>query len=182
MQLKSNSPEIKWIVRNAAINTFARDMDARLRTTGTLTDNMIAAVNRIISEPPRENAQLDTAGMARISLAFRTAVGNGLKKPKMRLGDFLFSHQNSGRNAGSVYVKEGETYLGKITDEKFYPVRETTAEQKAAVIAVCADPKKAAEAYGQQTGRCSCCGRELTDPVSIANNIGPVCAENFGLA
>jgi hypothetical protein len=181
MQLKSNSPEVKWIVRNAAINTFARDMDSRLRTTGTLTDNMIAAISRAIASP-REAAQLDTAGMAHVALAFKTALGNGLKKPRMRLGAFALSYQSSGRNAGSIYVKEDGEYLGKITGEQFFPVSGVSAEQKAALLAACADPKKAAEAYGQETGRCSCCGRELTDPVSIANNIGPDCAANYGFA
>lgn len=32
----------------------------------------------------------------------------------------------------------------------------------------------------KRTGRCSCCGRELTDPASIAAGIGPVCAKRFG--
>ena len=30
-----------------------------------------------------------------------------------------------------------------------------------------ADPKQAAIRYGQKTGRCSCCGRELTKHTSI---------------
>jgi hypothetical protein len=34
--------------------------------------------------------------------------------------------------------------------------------------------------YGRATGNCSCCGRELTDPASIAAGIGPVCAEKYG--
>lgn len=30
------------------------------------------------------------------------------------------------------------------------------------------------------TGRCSCCGRELTDPTRVAMGIGPICAEKWG--
>jgi hypothetical protein len=38
---------------------------------------------------------------------------------------------------------------------------------------------KAAEAFGQETGRCSMCGLELTDPVSIAQSMGPICSGRY---
>lgn len=40
-------------------------------------------------------------------------------------------------------------------------------------------PLQAAMKYGRLSGRCCSCGRELTDPESIATGIGPVCAERF---
>lgn len=42
-----------------------------------------------------------------------------------------------------------------------------------------ADPVAAAAEYGILTGRCGCCSRELTDPVSIERGIGPICAAKF---
>ena len=39
--------------------------------------------------------------------------------------------------------------------------------------------REQAAAYGRRSGRCCCCGRELTDPASIAAGIGPVCAAKF---
>lgn len=45
------------------------------------------------------------------------------------------------------------------------------------------DPYAAATAYGLQTGVCSCCsccGRELTNKLSVELGIGPVCREKFG--
>lgn len=36
-----------------------------------------------------------------------------------------------------------------------------------------------AKAFGHKTGRCGCCGRELTNPDSIAAGIGPICAERY---
>jgi len=41
------------------------------------------------------------------------------------------------------------------------------------------DPLAAAIAYGRETG--SCCGRELTNKVSIDLGIGPICREKWGL-
>lgn len=32
-----------------------------------------------------------------------------------------------------------------------------------------------------KNGYCPCCGLKLTDPVSIASNVGPVCAANWGI-
>lgn len=48
------------------------------------------------------------------------------------------------------------------------------------VRALLADPHAAAVTYGRTTGRCAICGRRLTDPVSIAAGIGPICAARFG--
>lgn len=48
---------------------------------------------------------------------------------------------------------------------------------KAALDAFESDPLSALKAHGLSTGECGCCGRELTDPESIAFGIGPVCRE-----
>lgn len=42
------------------------------------------------------------------------------------------------------------------------------------------DPKAAAAAHGLESGNCSVCGRDLTDPESISIGIGPICLEKFG--
>jgi hypothetical protein len=49
----------------------------------------------------------------------------------------------------------------------------------ASMVKIEADPMAAAAEYGILTGRCGCCSRELTDPVSIERGIGPICAEKF---
>lgn len=36
-----------------------------------------------------------------------------------------------------------------------------------------------AKAFGNRTGQCCACARTLTDPVSIANGIGPICGARF---
>lgn len=40
--------------------------------------------------------------------------------------------------------------------------------------------KEAGIAYARESGRCCVCNRTLTDPESIENGIGPVCAGKFG--
>jgi hypothetical protein len=54
------------------------------------------------------------------------------------------------------------------------------SEVRAALDAFEADPVGALKAHGLATGSCGCCGRELTDPQSIALGIGPICAGKLG--
>lgn len=117
-----------------------------------------------------------------IATAFAAARAKGIKAPRLRLDAFVFSRApDTGRNAGSIYVKEkaGE-YLGKITDGRFHPTAACDDPTRTRVVAVAADPHMAAKAYGQRTGECSCCGRELTNGESIALGIGPICRGKFG--
>jgi Family of unknown function (DUF6011) len=118
-----------------------------------------------------------------IASAFAAAHAHGIKRPKLRLDTFVFSRApDTGRNAGSIYVTQDGKYLGKITEGRFYAARECDDPTRGRVVAVASDPHAAAKAYGQRTGSCSCCGRELTDPQSIAAHVGPICAEKYGWA
>jgi hypothetical protein len=112
-----------------------------------------------------------------IEVAFASAQDKGIKRPKLRLDTFTFSLAPlSGKNVGSLYVKEGDEYLGKINAGQFHPVRSCDDATKARIVAAAADPHAAAKAYGMRTGSCSCCGRELTDPNL---GIGPICASKY---
>lgn len=130
---------------------------------------------------PKEKEDGAAINVGKIEVAFANAFKNGIKRPKLRLGAFQFSRApDTGNNAGSIYVKEGEQYLGKVTAGEFFPVRDCGDERKAQIIEVAADPAKAAKAYGLRVGSCSCCGRALTNGISIDLGIGPICAEKYG--
>lgn len=132
-------------------------------------------------ERTQDDIAKSAINVGKIQIAFASARANGIKRPKLRLDAFTFSRApDTGKNAGSIYVKQGEQYLGKVTDGQFYAVRECGDERKARVIQVAAAPDQAAKAYGLRTGTCSCCGRELTNKDSIDLGIGPICAEKFG--
>jgi hypothetical protein len=107
-----------------------------------------------------------------------------LMYPKMRLlgneSAFEFSLAPAfGKNAGAVYVKQGETYLGKIADGRFQKSRDCTNELETDVLQACNDPEQAAIAFGRKFGNCSCCGRLLTNAESIEYGIGPICREKY---
>lgn len=133
----------------------------------------------------RHNAR-PVYSFAGIVNAIETAKGKGLKRITMRFDEFIakpskydgkvyiFAHEKEVNQWGTM----SNIYLGWITSN------ETNLGEVAIIQAVqfaAADPYAAAKLYGQNTGSCSCCGRELTNPISIELGIGPICREKFGL-
>ena len=80
-----------------------------------------------------------------------------------------------GRIAGSI-----DSSTGEYRSTRRYLADYALGECLKALLAVEADPLAAARENGIKTGRCSCCGRPLTDPVSIGFGIGPICRERGG--
>lgn len=79
-----------------------------------------------------------------------------------------------------VWVKTGDILVGRLLPDGTYLPRSPHYPEVAKELAkIEANPKEYASARGLLTGTCCCCGRALTDPVSIANGIGPICASRF---
>lgn len=184
---KADFPDIwKWM--DGSDFAFAVSLRASVEKYGSLTQAQIDAARgaiakrdaaRAAAQDRKENAPAIT--MDKIEEAFATARANGLRKIKVRFVGLTFKPAKSdSANAGALYVKEGEQYLGKIMGGKFMASRECGAERTAKILEIARDPKAAAVAHGKLTGSCSCCGRELTDPVSVENGIGPICQAKFG--
>jgi hypothetical protein len=97
---------------------------------------------------------------------------------QLRLRGVTLKAVTKGRNQGALYLyREGE-YAGKITPEGVcYSL--VAAQLAPALEQATRDPVAAAQDYGRDTGSCSCCGRTLTDPVSIWAAIGPICLERL---
>lgn len=132
---------------------------------------------------PKPAAETTTVDVTAIEDAFKAARENGIKSPKLRLAQYIFSAAPlTGSNPGAIYVKFSQDYLGKIVKGEFLATRSCTEEQKAAIVAAASAPHEAAKAYGMATGSCSCCGRELTNGLSIDLGIGPICRNKYGWA
>lgn len=85
---------------------------------------------------------------------------------------FRVDRPTEGRWAGWVFLKI------QASDE-LYRVKDP-ARCEFIFKAIAHDPRAASERYGHELGQCGVCGRTLTDPVSIKNGIGPVCADRMG--
>jgi len=115
--------------------------------------------------------QAQASGLKRITLRFQQCI---VKPSKYQGKVYVFSHEKALNDWGTL----SNVYQGWVTAD-------ATNLSDAALVAslqqIAQDPTAHATLYGQQTGNCSCCGRELTRKDSIDRGIGPICAEKFGL-
>lgn len=172
-----NAAVVAWLESNTG--NFAESLLAGLNKWGSLSEKQVAAVERIVAQDSNRLV-LD---LTRINEMFATAKANGVSRPILRyLGIAISIAPEHGKNAGCLYVKVDGEYAGKINSEgKFfaYHAPEGTEDK---LIEIAKDPMKALTAHGFQTGECSCCGRQLTNALSIELGIGPICRSKWGLA
>lgn len=180
--------------KHSSWNDFLRDLVGRIDAGKDISERAIEAARRAVDKANARDAEKAAAAVARVTnapaintdalrSAFDKASATGLKRPKLRYEGFEVSRApDHGKNAGALYVKaSNDTYLGKIVDGKYIATRETEAAGLVAkVVEAMQDPFNLAVAYGRRTGNCSCCGRKLTDKLSVANGIGPICADKYG--
>jgi len=190
--IEQNPSEHAWLLANAGQWEFATSLFEALNKYGGLSEGQIGAVRKCILRAAERNterqaqraavvAAAPTVSIQAIETAFAHAMERGIKRPKVRLGEFKLSVAPAhGANAGAVYVKRGEDYLGKIKDGRFVRSYTCTEVTEAEVVELCSNPAEAAIAYGRRTGQCAICARELTVGESIDRGIGPICAEKYG--
>src|SRR5262245_1808736 len=130
---------------------FAFSVREALFQYGGLTDGQLAACQKFMARDAQRKAEraaaaavapaADTAGVDRLKAAFDKAAayaaerGRGLRRPRITIGDTVISPAPaSGKNPGALYVKAGETYLGKIADGRFHASRDCSDEMRAGVL------------------------------------------------
>jgi hypothetical protein len=177
-----------WKDLCAARNDFTASLYASLTRWGTLTQNQINAWYRgqekMKAARAATEAKSGEADLSRIREMFDAATSSGFKKPVYRAeGLKITLAPATGRNAGALYVVEIEddAYQGKVEGVTFKAAREAKGDTLSRLQTIARNPMEAAVRYGRQTGRCSCCGRELTNQASIDAGIGPICAGKWGL-
>lgn len=177
-----NPAELEWLEAQASAgNQFARSLGDFLCEHGYLTERQVEAVRRNLTQAQAAAAPVEIT-IARIEAAFNHARESGLKRLRLNLDTFEFKPaKEGGRNAGGIYVTEGGAYLGKVMGGKFLRTRECSDDQERRIVAAASDPSAAAKAYGQRTGTCCVCKRELTAEESIDRFMGPICASRYAL-
>ena len=182
---------VKGLREHVSWNDFASSLVQQYDRKRSLSDRQLDAAERMLAKIAANQAANQAAKAAapsvdltRVHAMFAKAMASGHKRPVYRAAGLALSLAPlSGRNAGSIYVKDDETgdYLGKVTEDlRFNPLRTAPEWAAEALSRIARDPSTAAVEYGRETGRCSCCGRELTNPDSIALGIGPICKDRWG--
>jgi|SRR5215469_3932361 len=173
---------LDWIKRNN--HPWALKMRDSFARFGSLTENQLSTTARIMEQAsqPTPQAPTEALDISAIESAFARAK-LVVRKPKMTLKHFTFKcAPEHGKNPGAIYITDAtnDKYLGKVFQGQFSLSRECSQEQLSEIKHIAADPKQAAIAHGKEWGICCVCNRTLTDPDSVANGIGPICAERFG--
>jgi hypothetical protein len=149
---------------------------------GIMAKTLMRRAEKTAEKKAEAEARSTEVDLAPIHAMFDKARDAGLKKLCYRAGGLVLKPAKAhSANAGGIYVtdKTTDAYLGKVMGNKFMATRECTEVQKQTLAAIAADPVGEAAAYGKETGNCSCCGRTLTDPVSIERGIGPICESKW---
>lgn len=174
------------------LNSFAMSLLQAFNKYGSLTDGQLTAVRRNLERKAAEATRVADVvvvgeGFERIVQAFKAAKASGLKYPKFQVGEYVFQPATArSSHPDAIFVKSGRSfhsaYYGRIANNgDFFAARDCDATQKAAILEICKDPLAAAVMHGKQTGRCSCCGRELENEESVQLGIGPICRKKWGM-
>lgn len=197
--ISQHMPEYTWAVANMARFGFAASMANEIKTKGAWSDGQLAAIRRCMArdeerkkERKKEREQqaatapqVTGAGFSKMLAAFASAKASGLKYPKLHIGEFTFAlaGERSKYAGKALFVKhEQDDYCGRIDLEgRWFQAGEAGRKHEARIAEICKDPLGAAVLHGKQTGRCSCCGRELENEESVRLGIGPICRDKWGL-
>jgi len=199
---ENNSELYQFLMGAASWSAFASELLASIRKYGHLTERQMAAAFRMSDKcAEREKAKAEAAAknaelnkldinLDRLFDLFANATGSGLKRPRLVIDSLAISKApDHGRNAGCLYLKWNGDYCGKVNDTPELMLQrwvedgeDSVADRIREILGKLADdPLGYAQLYGQRTGVCCCCNRELTDPVSIDKGIGPICESKWGL-
>lgn len=191
-EFETQEPGLVAFLRENQWSDFFGSLLRFYNKNGWLSDKQVRAARSAqakIQQNKENRAKEIEASKVEVDLTsihdmFETARQSKLKYTKYRAEGLVLSPASpNSRNAGAIYVVRigDEQYLGKVLESTFHPiVRACTDDDKAALLRIAEDPKESAIRWGRKTGRCSCCGRELTNAASIEAGIGPICATKWG--
>jgi hypothetical protein len=179
-------------------NKFAYDMCDKERKGEYMSQAQVSWVYKMAEEQREAEQATDEAAPVRevdasnILASLAEARAKGIKKPVLRLlmprdCHIKVKYMSTGKNAGGCWVTSNDNLIGKIDDGGVFtfigkPYTDNfICEVFEFIEATNADPKAALESYGRITSSCGCCGLPLTNKVSIALGIGPICLDKYGL-
>lgn len=185
----------EWIEKASPEFEFAESLRNYIAKHGDLTEPQRVAAKRCMAraeERAKRDAERHQEAVAKASgvshdkvkLALLKAKQGGHRRARFRgmydgvCVEFAMAPAD-GTNAGSVYVKCDSQYVGKIVNGAFYAMGDVRIDWLEAIRVCSEDPEGSAIRYGRETNICSCCSRQLTNPLSVELGIGPVCRANF---
>jgi hypothetical protein len=166
-----------YVKENLSFNTFAMDLTSK----ENLSDKQVAWIHYLATEHLKKELgeeEVETPQFLPLVEKMYANVKTNSRKFHIHLPGVSISTVNRGANVGCLYVYENNNYIGKITDKG---VAKGNFSEDVINLLLDANDNllQLAKIYGHETGRCSVCHRELSDPLSIQMGIGPVCAKRL---
>jgi len=151
-ELSREERVVLYLRENAVGNSFFTSVLSQFDRFGRLSENQLGAVERNMARPARVVAPnpVTEVGM------YRTA--DGVFRVKVS------------RESGNLYAMKYNPEA-QVKSERFSYARGGIYRLSAGDRLTLAE----AQALGHEFGICCVCGAELSDPVSVARGIGPVC-------
>lgn len=197
-----NGALVQFLRDNASWSDMCRSMLQQHAEGRELSDKQVEAARRmwVKVEEKRRTRKLErelameaapTADATRIREMFDAALAAGKKRRALHAGNFdeagellnkvVLTPARAPRD--EIWVKVDGDFMGGIKGDGKLDLRNHAPAWLAdRLLEMAADPDGVCRLYGQCTGTCSCCGRELTNALSINLGIGPICREKWGLA
>ena len=183
---------IRFMEMNSHWNDFFASMVERVQDH-RMTEKQEAACYRIMnktleSRAAKEASKPKISNLSSIHDLFNRALANG-KKRRALLGAHFSDDSETvthvikitpAANKPVLWVKVDNEFCGGIQEDgstrfnRHAPVWLTEDLQR-----IADNPLDEARLYGRVTGTCCCCARELTDPESIKEGIGPICKSKW---
>lgn len=173
-------------------SSFAQDLAAGFRRYGSWSAKQRPWAHKLANEAAasRQAPQSEREPLY-VLRRIATMLGSAAEHrtyPTIRVADWLHvTYMTGGKNEGTISITDG----GKYPDNTFYgrmsadggwtPTRSTPEHVIDALRAFEADPEANVLAYGQETGNCCFCSRQLTNQGSVQVGYGPICADHYGL-
>ena len=185
-----------FLIQASGWSQFAASMHESISKWGGLSQKQFGAVNKMMAKAAERTQEREASFVdidaTRIREMFDHALEKGKKRRALLAAAFegdkvvgelkLTPASPNGKNPDAIWVRADGDFVGGIMgDGKFKPRRDAPAWVADTIQKVASDPEGQARLFGQVTGVCCCCGRELTDKHSIEAGIGPICAGNWGL-
>jgi hypothetical protein len=181
-------------------NKFAYDLCLRETKGLYMSQAQVSWVYKIaedvrqLKDAPTEQTKSvqRTLDASNILASLAEARAKGIKRPILRLQrtngtEIQLKYMSVGKNAGGAWVTQNDDLIGKIDDGGVFtftgrPYTEQVIDEVFdAIESAHNDLEGALRSYGKMTSRCGCCGLPLTNDLSMAIGIGPICRDKFGL-
>lgn len=175
----ANKELVEYMLEVSGWNSFAAQMIVKAQEFGSLTPNQFAAAEKMYAKHVAKNDDRIAQEANGIDLSDLPGGTYAVPGSDTRLKIAIRRPGKNSRWHGYIFVDDGAEYGNRNNYGRQAPDSKYVGKCEEQLTAILKDPLAAMKAYGRLVGVCGACGRLLEDEESVANGIGPICANKF---